>query len=333
MTERLFGPFGKVGNGRSANCPGTCDCCGYPMADMPSVIYVRTVTVILFVTIDIYVPLYKILQDTSKCICGENNSTNTVEYWSMPFHYKKSAANENDMCCQIFGIDGSCSGDECVWRFTSYNPMLWEHGVDPIYQTYLTVPTDITCGTLEGSTVYEESIGSSGNQCVASAFPVTQNITISQSVPGGTLATECHNMCCGQPLELYLTVNAPSCPAIDGQVVTLSFTGAIMNQGPGGTYNPNGTMTLYWQGKLTVPGGCPLSVTVTNNTWSGDTAAQCNWGISIGSGIFICFEGSATENDKSFCPPITFSGTWNPDTFDECDMCCLDESMTFDLDL
>ena len=335
MPEVIRGPFGRVGDGKGNNCPGTCDCCGYPMADMPAVIYIRTVTVMgAFNIKDWYVPLYKIVQPNQSCICGENNDTRVVEYWSMPFHFKRGAPNEFDMCCQIFGLDGGCTGNECVWRFFSYNPMLWEDQGDPLYVKNLTVPTEISCGTLEGSFHYIENDGSSGNQCVYRPLGVDQDITISQSVPGGTLADECHNMCCGQPLELYLTVNAPECPDIDGQVVTLSFIGAVMNQGgDGAAYNSNGTMTLYWKGKLLVPNGCPLTVTVTNNTWSGDTTAQCRWGISIGTGVFTCFEGDAFENDKSFCPPITFSGTWNQDTFDQCDMCCLDLAMTFDLDL
>lgn len=302
------------------------------MSDMPAIIYMRTITVVGFVTIDIYMPLYKLLSDNESCICGENNNTNIIEYWSMPFHYKRSAANEFDMCCQIFGLGGSCSGNECTWRFTSYNPMLWEHGVDPKHQEFLTVPTEISCGTIEGGFVYNESIGSSGNQCV-NALIVTQTITISKSIPGGVLATECHNMCCGQPLELFLTINAPDCPDIDGQVITLTFSGAVMNMGSPPTYNINGTMTVYWAGKMLVPGGCPTTVVVSNNTWSANTTAQCNWNIEIRVGPFICFEDTQTENDKSFCPPLTFSGTWNPDAFEKCEMCCIDLSMTFDLDL
>jgi len=329
--------FGRKGDGKRQDCAESCDCCGTLIADMPAVIYMRTVTVVGFVTIDIYMPLYRdvVSYQRDDCVCGGGSgglSPNGLAYWSMPFHYKRSAANEFDMCCQVFGLIGACGDPYCTWQFVSYNPMLWEHGVEPKHQEFLTVPTEISCGTTEGSFTYDETIGSSGNQCVNSLV-VTQTITISASVPGGTLASPCHNMCCGQPLELYLTVNAPACPDIDGQVVTLKFIGAIMNQGADPTYNVNGTIDVFWEGWLNLPGKCPVKVVVTNNTWSGNTAARCSWTLTIGAGLTICFQDEQFVDGKSYCPPITFSGDWNFDDAPDCEMCCTDPSMTFDLDL
>lgn len=311
------------------------------MGTMPDTIYMRTVTIAGFVTIDIYVPLYKSITRYETCNCGENKQINSVTYTSLPFHYKKTAANDSDLCCQIFSLTGACGtgGADCSWQFSSYNPMLWDWDPNsPEHIETLTVPTDISCGTLSGSFNYTETQGSSGNACVPVTLGVSQDITISTSVPGGgSLASECHNMCCGSPTQLFVTVDAPDCPEIDGQVVTLDFATSYTNPGSGGgTYNTNGTMTIIWQGMLDLPGSCPVPISASVNTWSADTAAKCTWALTIGTSLATCLSEEKSLVGKSYCPPLTFSSTWNPSEYSDCDTpCCNDTEMStisFDLD-
>jgi hypothetical protein len=106
-----------------------------------------------------------------------------------------------------------------------------------------------------------------------------------------------------------------------------------MNTGADPVINTGGSITLFWRGVLCLPGGGPVSVTVAGNTWSGNTNAQCKWGITIASVLHVCFTQEVFEDSKSLCPPITFSGDWNIDDHNDCDMCCTDPEMSFELDL
>lgn len=325
--NREQGPFGKNTHGRKEPCSGECNCCGNAFIDMPETIYAR-LQVNTFPNLDVYVPLYRTLPVTQICSCTEANPS-SIMYASPLFFMSNSAAEDDSVCCGSITLTGTCSGDTCTWQIIYFNPLSAESGSDTEVSWIPVVDAEtgdrITCGTLEG--VVEIDQYHDGSPCLFTPFSptITTTITISQTIPGGSAAALCDKLCCGIPLVLYLTINAPDCPELDGQVVILYYNEAEGRENDEGTsvVNPDGEHTLIWRGRLTGCGCCTVPVSLTNNTWSRETEgkAQCRWTLQIGTEHNgICFTDTISEDDNSFCPTDSvFSGTFGENG---CETCC-----------
>lgn len=333
------GPFGRNNHGREVVCDGGCTCCGEAMKDMPDVIYARIV-VSTFLNVDVYVPLYKRHVHSDLCTCGAVN-VNAIDYYSPLFYLSNDTTPSDDVvCCGAILLSGACSGGECVWFLQYFNPIsAVESLADPYEINYPVVDAvsgdRITCGTLEGFVDFTQN--HNGNACLFSPFSPTllTEITISQSIPGGSAAALCDKLCCGLPTEVYVTISAPeSCPGLDGQVVTLYYYSASGQTTGSGGYNPFGEHIITWVGHLVACGCCPTAIPIilTNNTWTRTIGAdpddaRCKWSISVGG----CFAESVEEvgSDGPCAGDISFTGTW----LEACVSCCTEDSeVTIEVD-
>jgi hypothetical protein len=334
------GPFGRNNHGREIVCDGGCTCCGEAMRDMPDTIYARIV-VSTFLNVDVYVPLYKQRVQSDQCSCGAVNVT-SIDYYS-PLFYLSNDTTPSDavVCCGVIHLQGVCLGDECEWFVRYYNPIsAVEDLADPYEQVYPTVDAvsgdRITCGTLEGFVDFAQN--HNGNACLFSPFSPTliTEITISQTIPGGSAALLCDKLCCGLPTEVYVTITADDeiCPGLDGQVVTLHYYSTSGQVAGTEGYNPFGEHIVTWVGYLIACGCCPtaIPITVTNSTWTRTIGAdpddaRCKWSISVG----VCFTESIEEvgDDGPCAGDVIFTGTWA----EACFACCTEDSeVTIEVD-
>lgn len=328
MSETIVGLFDEDMGARSLPCGGACDnCCGNAFADMPDVIYCRIK--VTDPAVDIYTPLYRFPGLSSVCTCGAKVVGSA--FWVSPlFYIAEGAATDFTVCCGSLTLSGVCSGDTCIWTLEYCNPVRAENGVTLPCITFTpvvdaTTGDRITCGTIEG-VISSYSEYHAGNDCLHPHFVfVLTELTISQSIPGGTAASACDKLCCGMPLRVYVTLASDDCPTINGQVVTLTLSyvgGKFWSAGL--PKNPGGEHKVVWVGWLNACGCCPIPVYVTANTWShhNNPLDQCRWSIRIGTEHDTCFESTIFENtNTSPCPPdIEFSGTLLADG--QCSNCC-----------
>lgn len=329
MTEKIRGPFGRLYDGRNTcDTPDESDtCCGTTQAALPDILYVRIQTPQpgLVPDIDVYTELYKYTEPRvcetpsgyDKCSCDPPPLSNTLRYISKLIHYSAYSCDPVTVCCLavIWEAQRDPETGECAWTMYVHNPS------DPYSVSYL--DTGAACDGASGSHGF--TVDSSGSQCILGGITGLSDIgvTISDTTPGGTEAIPCCKLCCAFDRTLYLTLDVPDCPDLDGQVIELTYYEAQSLEFPafGSTVNPNGEHNEIWRGLSNICScGQRVYFEVILNTFSNTDAdyAQCRWKLSVNQDD--CYSETQTEDDSSFCPTVVFSGTL--DATDTCASCC-----------
>ena len=309
----------------------TCECwgcCDKSFEDFPEEIYVRLEW---SNSIDLYTKMYrelKLVQQSTACACLK--CYESITYRSELIFFDDGPPSDAHVCCAAVTLTGTCttagiSGD-CSWSVTFIEPAK-ATAPDPS----LNVSATLDC-LVEGVVLLYTP--HHGNQCITAKLGLFYTLTFSESVPGGTEALPCDKHCCNPPPRtLYLTL-ASDCPQLNGRVVTLRRNGSDQMQ----FYNPpspniHGSHSISWGGKLKVC-NCEHSMafTVGSNTFTTIGAPanpQCRWSLSINNGA--CYEGTKSENDTEYCPPVTFDelpwGEAEEGDLTYCAECCLGDAV------
>lgn len=235
--------FGRVGDGRQNYCDCS-GCCGTPFTDFPEEIYVRIAEASSGTNVK--TTMYRNFRPGGECSCGGGQSR-VINYTSRKVIFIDAGWPEStdETCCVVVSLSGECSlsgtggsyniePGACYWTLS----VSWSGGESLSLSVDVTPDADnpnvyqlAGCDSLEITALLGTDVIYPA--CIAAAGGFVYTVQISESaIAAGTDALPCTYTCCqDMPDTLYGTISAPSCPEIDGAVITLNAIGGDVWEG------------------------------------------------------------------------------------------------------